>query len=175
MKRTATPDVIYDLVEADSTARLIDVRTAGEFASQHIPGSINVPLDRLSVSASELTTEGPLVLVCQSGARASEAQSQLAPADTLVLTGGIEAWKADGRSINEGDVVRWAMDRQVRLAAGSLVLTGLGASLLVPGAVWLAAAVGAGLVFSAVTNTCTMAKVLGKLPYNNNVGRSCPV
>lgn len=175
MTRTATLQDIERLVETDSSAQLIDVRTPGEFASQHIPGSINVPLDRLSDSVDELASDGPLVLVCQSGSRASEAQSRLGGGDTVVLPGGIAAWRAEGRIINQGEVVRWAMDRQVRLVAGSLVLTGVLLSLLVSAAVWLAAAVGAGLVFSAVTNTCTMAKVLGKLPYNKDTGVSCSV
>jgi hypothetical protein len=62
------------------------------------------------------------------------------------------------------------MDRQVRLVAGSLVLTGIVASLVAPKAKFLAGAIGAGLTFSAVTNTCAMAQMLGKLPYNRGGG-----
>ena len=58
------------------------------------------------------------------------------------------------------------MDRQVRLTAGSLVVLGVLLDFVVPGLRFLALFVGAGLVFSAVTNTCTMALGLAKLPYN---------
>jgi hypothetical protein len=58
------------------------------------------------------------------------------------------------------------MERQVRLTAGGLVLGGILASTWQPRAKWLAAAIGSGLVYSAVSNTCTMAHVLGYLPYN---------
>ncbi|MGW6405429.1 YgaP family membrane protein, partial [Streptomyces sp. NPDC055134] len=60
----------------------------------------------------------------------------------------------------------WPMDRQVRLAAGSLVLAGVVAGLAWTPAHWLSGVVGAGLVFSGVTNTCGMAAALAKLPHN---------
>jgi hypothetical protein len=58
------------------------------------------------------------------------------------------------------------MERQVRMAAGSVVVLGLIADLFVPGIRWVSAAIGGGLVFSALTNTCGMAALLAKLPYN---------
>lgn len=58
------------------------------------------------------------------------------------------------------------MDRQVRLVAGSLVLAGILASLRWPKARFLSGAVGGGLTFAALSNTCAMSKVLLKLPYN---------
>lgn len=61
---------------------------------------------------------------------------------------------------------RWAMERQVRLVAGSLVTASIATSLLAPKARFLAGVVGAGLTFSAVTNTCAMARALSVLPYN---------
>ena len=58
------------------------------------------------------------------------------------------------------------MERQVRLAAGTLVLTGILASSRWPAARFLSGAVGAGLTFAALSNTCAMGRVLLKLPYN---------
>jgi hypothetical protein len=65
---------------------------------------------------------------------------------------------------------RWSMERQVRGAAGALVLAGLLASLKFRPAALVSMAVGGGLLFSAVSDTCAMAKVLGKLPYNQGAG-----
>lgn len=60
------------------------------------------------------------------------------------------------------------MDRQVRFVAGTIALTGIGLSTVVPGAKWIAGFIGAGLTFSAVSNTCAMGTMLGKLPYNRS-------
>jgi hypothetical protein len=76
------------------------------------------------------------------------------------------AWELAGGDVVRGHTDRWAMERQVRLVAGSLALAGIAASTVVPRAKWITAGVAAGLTYSAISNTCTMADVLGKLPYN---------
>ena len=161
---------LRELRAEDPDARILDVRSGGEFETVHIPGSYNVPLDTLREHVRDLASvEHPVVLVCQTGGRAAQAHENLTEAgkETLhILDGGIAAWEASGGDVVRGDISRWAMDRQVRLVAGSLVLAGVVASLAVPGAKWIAGGVGAGLTYSAVSNTCAMAAVLGKLPYN---------
>jgi hypothetical protein len=68
-------------------------------------------------------------------------------------------------------VQKWDIFRQVRGVAGSLVLVfALLGIFLNPAFTWGAAAVGFGLLFSAVTNSCMMANMLGKLPYNQGGG-----
>lgn len=165
---------VRELAAADPLVRIIDVRTGGEFESMHIPGSFNIPLDTLDEHVQDLADlEHPIVLVCQSGARASKAHGALTGAGKQrlhLLEGGIAAWEAGGGELVRGSTEKWAMDRQVRLVAGSLVLTGVLASVVVPKAKWLAGGVAGGLVFSAVSNTCAMASVLGKLPYNRSAG-----
>ncbi|MEQ8842730.1 MAG: rhodanese-like domain-containing protein [Acidimicrobiales bacterium] len=162
------------LRESDDGIRILDVRTGGEFETVHIPGSYNVPLDTLAEHVADLAdVEHPVVLVCQSGGRATSAHEKLTGAGktTLhILDGGIEAWQAAGGDIVRGDRERWAMDRQVRLVAGSLVLTGILTSTVLPRAKWLAGGVGAGLTYSALSNTCAMASALSKLPYNRTDG-----
>ena len=73
-------------------ARLLDVRTAAEYAQVHIPGSYNVPLDQIAEHARELSSVGePVIIVCRSGARAANAQATLAicgMTDVWVLAGG---------------------------------------------------------------------------------------
>ena len=154
----------------ESSVRILDVRTGGEFESVHIPGSFNVPLRTLAEHATDLAdVEYPVVLVCQSGGRATQAHGKLRDAGKQrlhILEGGMSAWRAAGGDVIESASGRWAMERQVRLSAGSLVLAGVLASVFVPKAKWLAAGVASGLVFSAATNTCAMGDVLAKLPYN---------
>lgn len=158
--------------EADPQVRLIDVRTPGEFASAHIHGSYNVPLDLLREHREELSAQhgDPVVLVCASGARAEQARALLESAglDRLsVLRGGITGWEQDGGDLDRGRG-SWAMERQVRLVAGLLVLTGVVASTAFALLKWIAGFVGAGLTFAAVTNTCAMSRVLGLLPHNRS-------
>jgi rhodanese-related sulfurtransferase len=163
---------LRSLLERRSDVLLLDVRSPGEFAGAHVEGSRNLPLDLLEGRAGEVLerVKGPIVAVCSSGVRSQQAARMLLEAgvaDVRVLNGGIQAWESTG-----GDIVRgkghWAMDRQVRFVAGSLILTGLTLSLFRPRAKWLAGVVGGGLTFSAVTNTCAMGRVLGYLPYNRS-------
>ncbi|MFE0454375.1 rhodanese-like domain-containing protein [Streptomyces sp. NPDC058914] len=152
---------------------VVDVRTPGEYASGHLPGAHNVPLDRLEEAASALSAAAayrPLLIVCASGARSAKACERLAALGTgaVTLEGGTGAWSAAGHPVERstGSRTPWAMDRQVRLAAGSLVVAGFAAGLARPRAHWLSGLVGAGLVFSGVTNTCGMAALLARLPHN---------
>ncbi|CAM5352112.1 Membrane transporter OS=Streptomyces glaucescens OX=1907 GN=SGLAU_00240 PE=4 SV=1 [Streptomyces glaucescens] len=74
--------------------------------------------------------------------------------------------RATRSSARRAPASTWPLDRQVRLAAGALVLAGFLAGLAWTPAHWLSGAIGAGLVFSGVTNTCGMAAALAKLPHN---------
>lgn len=167
---TIDSEQLRQLLHEAPELRILDVRTGGEYETVHIPGSYNVPLDTLGEHVTDLAdVDHPVVLVCQSGGRATQAHEKLTAAgkQTLhILDGGMAAWQAAGGDVMQGDTERWAMDRQVRLAAGSMTLAGVVASVMVPQAKWLAGGVAAGLVFSAVSNTCAMANVLAKLPYN---------
>jgi rhodanese-related sulfurtransferase len=152
--------------------RILDVRTPAEFETAHIRGSHNVPLDVLDKHGSEvvqqLDQDDDVVLVCKSGQRSAQAAALLHNAGLAggrVLEKGITDWEGRGFGVDCG-VERWDLERQVRLLAGSLVVASVVASTAVPRLKWLAAAVGSGLAYAAVTNTCAMASALAKLPYN---------
>jgi rhodanese-related sulfurtransferase len=163
---------LRQLMLQDPLVRVLDVRTGGEFDGIHIPGSFNVPLDTLGEHATDLADiEHPVVLVCKSGARASQAHGKLTAAGKQrlhLLDGGIDAWEASGGEVVQGSSTTWALDRQVRFVAGSISLIAVVLSVLVPEAKWLAGGVGFGLAFSAATNTCAMGNVLARLPYNQS-------
>jgi rhodanese-related sulfurtransferase len=149
---------------------LLDVRTPIEFETAHIPGSVNVPLSLIESNAAAIGSElnSSTVLICRAGPRAVQAQKLLAGAgflDAGVLDGGVDGWRAAGQPLEQGKA-RWDLERQVRLVAGSIVATGVVASKVLPKAKWLSAGIGGGLVFAAVSNTCTMSSLLAKLPYN---------
>ncbi len=70
-------------------AQIIDVRTPGEFKSGHIQGSINIPLQSLSVSLSKIKRDKPVITCCASGMRSASAKNILKSAGfTEVYNGG---------------------------------------------------------------------------------------
>jgi rhodanese-related sulfurtransferase len=160
---------LHDLLGSASPARVVDVRTPAEFESAHIPGSYNLPLDILRSHKADVVgnLDGDVVLVCRSGQRSTQAQQILNSAGTAarVLQDGILDWEQRGYDVNRGRQ-RWDLERQVRLVAGSIVLTSVVGSVVVPKAKWIAAAIGGGLTYAAVSNTCAMATALSKFPYN---------
>ncbi len=168
---------LADQLGRPGAPRVLDVRTPGEFETAHIPGAYNVPLDLLREHRDELLEhlDETVVLVCRSGARASEAERALAEAglpNVRVLDGGMVAWRTAGGAVNAGRP-RWDLERQVRLVAGAIVLSSIAVSAVAPAARWVAGAVGAGLTVAAVTNTCLMGQLLAKLPYNRSA--SCDI
>lgn len=163
------------LLTSSTPPRVLDVRTPGEFVTAHIAGSYNVPLDLLKEHRDEIRShlDDQVVLVCQSGQRAAQAEDALRQAglgNVHILDGGITAWEAGGFAVNRG-ARRWDLQRQVRFVAGTIVALSVLASILVPGLKWVAFAMGAGLSITAVTNTCLMGMMLAKLPYNR--GPAC--
>jgi rhodanese-related sulfurtransferase len=152
--------------------RILDVRTPAEFETAHIRGSQNVPLDILGQHGPEvvqkLDQDHDVVLVCKSGQRATQAAALLHNAGLgggRVLEKGITDWEGRGFGVDRG-LQRWDIERQVRLVAGSIVASSVVGSVAIPRLKWLAAAIGAGLTYAAVSNTCAMGTALSKLPYN---------
>jgi len=172
----AIPPVIHagelaHLLASNPDVRLLDVRTPAEYETVHIRGAYNVPLDLLGEHGPEIraTVAEPVVLICQSGQRARKAEAALRAAgmpNLHVLDGGVRAWSAAGQPVVRG-AERLSLERQVRIASGGLAaLGGLLALTVHPLFAILPAFVGSGLVFAGVTNTCGMAMMLARLPYN---------
>jgi rhodanese-related sulfurtransferase len=159
------------LLASDPTVRLLDVRTPGEFESAHVSGAYNVPLDLLPEHAAEIRAahQHPVVLVCQSGQRARKAEVLLREAGMAnlgVLDGGMKAWLDAALPVVRLRA-RMSLERQVRIAAGSLGAIGAVLALTVhPYFAGVPLVIGSGLVFSGMTDTCGMAMLLARLPYN---------
>lgn len=153
-----------------ASVRLLDVRTPSEYGTAHIVGSYNVPIDVLGEHAAEIKVlDIPVVLVCQSGQRAVRADAVLRAYGLQrlhVLEGGMRAWRDAGLPVNRG-AQRMSLERQVRIVAGFLSATGAVLALLVsPWFAAIPAVVGSGLLFAGLTDTCAMAMLLTRLPYN---------
>jgi rhodanese-related sulfurtransferase len=167
-----TSPELHSLLESPTAPHVVDVRSPAEFETSHIAGSYNVPLDVLEQHGPEiaqrLDDDHDVVLLCRSGQRSTKAQTLLRNAGLTtgrVLENGITDWEGRGFAVDRG-AQRWDLERQVRLVAGSVVLSSVLGSVAVPRLKWLAAAIGAGLTYAAVSNTCAMGTALSKLPYN---------
>lgn len=163
--------------QADPRIRILDVRTPSEFEDAHIAGAYNVPLDQLAEHTADLRAgaDGMIVLVCQSGRRAQEAEALLRRSgmpNARVLDGGIQAWRGEGLPTTRVRP-RVSLERQVRIVAGAVVALGSVAALTVS-PMWAAVpmAIGSGLVIAGISDSCAMGLLLARLPYNRSAA-SC--
>lgn len=153
---------------------LIDVRTSTEFREAHVEQARNVPLDRLDPSAFK-NRSGRLFVICRSGSRGRKACEKLLAAecpDVVNVEGGTLACIEAGLPIIRGRKAV-SLERQVRMAAGSLILLGAILGWLAhPLFYWLPALVGGGLIFSGITDTCGMGTILARMPWNRVQGEA---
>ena len=184
MVATISPTMLADLRRKGDKFTLIDVRTPAEFGEVHVDFAQNIPLDRLDAKAvMALCGDGPVYFVCKSGNRSQKACEKLLAAglkDVISVEGGTAACEAAGVPVVRGRKVM-SLERQVRIAAGALVA--IGAALAAFGTEapvnWqaigagLAGFVGCGLVFAGVTDTCGMAMLIARMPWNQVSGGCC--
>ena len=171
--KTISPIELQNLLAAQPGLAVLDVRTPVEFAEVHVPQARNIPLDQLQPGAIQVPKDQAVYLLCRSGQRATKAAEKLAKqgfAEPIVVEGGTLAWIAANLPVTRSAVKVISLERQVRIAAGSLVLIGVLLGWFVHrGFYGLAAFVGAGLVFAGITDFCGMGLLLAKLPWNRRV------
>ena len=171
--KTISPIELQNLLAAQPGLAVLDVRTPVEFAEVHVPQARNIPLDQLQPGAVQVPKDQAVYLLCRSGQRATKAAEKLAKqgfAEPIVVEGGTLAWIAANLPVTRSAVKVVSVERQVRIAAGSLVLIGVLLGWFVHrGFYGLAGFVGAGLVFAGITDFCGMGLLLAKLPWNRRV------
>ncbi len=160
------------------TFDLIDVRTPAEFEAAHIVNSRLLPLDRLNAAAvsADSAPGKPVYIMCRTGNRsrmAAEKLSAAGVADAVVVAGGLQACEKTDLPIQRGRSIM-SLERQVRIAAGSLVLLGVLCGFLIQPLFFLVSGfVGAGLVFAGISDTCAMGMLLAKMPWNQRSPAAC--
>jgi rhodanese-related sulfurtransferase len=154
------------------TAVLIDIREPAEHARENIADARLVPLSRLGPDefARERAAATAIIFHCQSGNRTCMNFDRLVaagPSEVYVLEGGLGAWKEAGLPTRLDHRQPIELQRQVMIAAGSLVLTGLILGAFVSS--WfiaLSAFMGCGLVFAGLSGRCGLAKLMTLMPWN---------
>ena len=171
---TITPSELARVLAANPGRTVLDVRTPAEFAEAHATPARNLPLPDVSTTAlaaaGHSDPAAPVYLICQTDRRATIAADTLAAAgfkQPVVVVGGTVAWIAAGLPLVRGVKKAIGLERQVRIGAGSLVLSGVILAYFVhPAFIWLSGFVGAGLVFAGITDICGMGLLLAKAPWN---------
>tara|TARA_R110002095_G_scaffold72727_8_gene61889 strand:+ start:10015 stop:10575 length:561 start_codon:yes stop_codon:yes gene_type:complete len=174
--KTIKPEELAKLHQ-EKGVELIDVRTPAEFREVHSQLAVNIPLDKLRAEHVQQGKNGngsdPVYVICQSGNRSAQACQKLIESgitNVVSVEGGTKAWDQLGLPVNRGKKTI-SLERQVRIAAGFLVLTGAILGMFVnPWFSGLSAFVGAGLMFAGITDTCGMAMMLAKMPWNQVSG-----
>lgn len=152
------------------SALLVDIREPDEFARRHIGGALSRPLSTFDAAHTPPFPAEETIFTCRTGMRTDANCARLAASiagDAYVLEGGLDGWVSAGLPVEKNRKARLDMMRQVQIAAGGLVLIGVGLGVWVhPAFLGLSAFVGAGLTFAGVTGLCTLAKVLAVMPWN---------
>lgn len=169
MLPSLSPAEVYKRLEAGEI-RLVDVREADELAAVSVPGAEAAPLSALSfLNLSPASAQKPIVFMCNSGSRTranSDLLERVAAGPAWQVLGGVEAWQKAGLPVERSGKAVLPMNRQIQVAAGSVVLLSLLLSCLSPIFIWVTAFVGAGLIYAGLTGVCGMAKLLAKMPWN---------
>lgn len=171
--QSITPTQLLELHSEGKPVELIDVRTPAEFRELHVGFARNVPLDKLEckalLDARNGSAEDPLYVICRSGSRGKQAAEKFVKegfTNVVNVDGGTLACETTDLPLVRGKKTM-SLERQVRIAAGFLVLLGVLLGWFVnPWLSGISAFVGAGLMFAGITDTCGMAMLLAKMPWN---------
>jgi rhodanese-related sulfurtransferase len=173
MVATISPKQLAELRQSQAKVELIDVRTPVEYREVHVDIAQNVPLDQLDPAALVQARNGPanspLYLICRSGSRGQQACEKFLKAgftNVVNVEGGTMACVEAGLPVIRGKSAI-SLERQVRIAAGLLVIIGSALGYFAhPYWIGLPAFVGAGLTFAGITDTCGMGMILARMPWN---------
>jgi rhodanese-related sulfurtransferase len=173
--RSIRPEDFADL-HNKGNVRIIDVRTPVEFAELRLAGAQNHPLDQMDPETLRNgNADEPLYIVCRSGARGRKACEKLVDAgiaNVVNIEGGTLACEQAGLAVVRGRKTISLM-RQVQITVGSIGLVGSTLALTVdPRFAGIPAFLCAGLLFAGLTDTCMLAMMLAKMPWNSRAA-SC--
>jgi rhodanese-related sulfurtransferase len=154
---------------AQENGFLLDVRGFDEFAAGHAENAVCIPLADLERRAGEIPTDRDVLVMCQTGGRSAMAVQRLQALgmkNIADVQGGFSAWSQAGLpSIRQTGAI--PLDRQVRIAAGTLVFGfSLAGFLIKPAYFYGAALVGFMLSFTGILGICPMMSALKIMPWN---------
>jgi rhodanese-related sulfurtransferase len=174
MAKTITASEFIGILASDPATQVLDVRTPAEHQESHLAASCcHLPLDQISAANLRQrfpATDKPLYILCKGGVRAAKAAEFLSKegfTQAIVVEGGLDACITCGADVAGEKSAILPLERQVRVAAGAVVLLGLALGVVMhPFFYWLSAFAGGGLIFAGLSGWCGMALLLAKAPWN---------
>lgn len=169
MKKPIKPSELKKRLDAGESLVIVDVRTAVEFNSGHIPGALHHPLTNLGSAIPGVESHETIVVVCQHGPRSGMACERLAAthSNLLDLVGGVADWRASGFEIEKAPPSPRSVDRQVHFVAGLFIVTAFTLAHFVnPAWIYLAALPAFGLMLDAFTGICPMTLIVKRCTWN---------
>jgi rhodanese-related sulfurtransferase len=169
-----SPAQAHDLLKKEENCALVDVRTYMENQAMNVEGGILAPVQDLDPKVFFEQHPGlkdkKLLLLCKGGTRSKAAGVKFTKAgfeNLAVIEGGITAWNEAKLPVKITETKVISIDRQTRIAIGTMVMvfTLLGA-FVHPGFLIGAGFMGCGLIFAGVTDTCGLALIIAKMPWN---------
>ncbi|MEM7783325.1 MAG: rhodanese-like domain-containing protein [Planctomycetota bacterium] len=172
---TITTNELFRLQDQEPTTLIVDVRTPAEFRTVHARGVVNAPLNDLDpaaiVNAHKVDPGTTIYMICKMGGRSHKACEKFVASgysNVANVVGGTDQWILEGHPVVDGEKKVISLDRQVRIMAGSLVFIGSALGYFIHSAwIGLPALIGAGFLFSGLTDTCGMGSILAKMPWNS--------
>ena len=173
MKIISVQDAYKELIKGDNTI-IVDVRTPSEYRSVHIENSKLIPLEKFeSVNFKnefrDSFSHKQVYINCATGIRSKKVCQELLNlglTDIFLIEGGINAWEKAGLPLKRGKK-SISIQRQIQIVVGSAVLLGIGLGLTISPYFYLISAFfGGGLLFAGLSNTCMLAILLAKMPWN---------
>lgn len=170
MLKPVSPTEVRDLLR--NGARLVDIREPDEYESVHVEGAEPLPLSLARyMRPAPSTPEKPVIFTCHSGNRVGQNErmlEDLAGGPAYKMVGGTDGWISAALPVRRG--MKYSLERQVRIAAGSLVFLGTLCGIVIhPAFLAVPLFVGGGLVFAGLTGFCGLGELLKKLPWNVRV------
>ena len=149
--------------------QILDVRRPDEYKATRIMPSVNIPMDSLASQMNQLVGDTRWIVLCRSGNRATTVAGTLLAAglqNFCVAQDSLNGWLKNKYPVIR-EKVPVSLERQVRTIAGGLVA--VGALLAIFVSKWFLIIplwVGCGLLYAGISDSCMMAMLLMKLPYN---------
>lgn len=156
---------------------IIDVREPDEFKSFHIKESVHAPLSNPNINLENIiknSKQNKIILMCLSGRRAQMAKETLQNSfgkEIIVYEGGISKWRLENEIVsyeeeNKTKINVPSINRQVQILVGFILIILNTLSLLNMNILFLSLFIGLGLLYSGISDSCMMAMLLNKMPWN---------
>ena len=169
------PDMVHIKQQKEIPLKLVDVRSAAEFADGHARGAVSIPLEGLDIDTLKKclgdfdAQAQTLYLLCQSGIRAEQAAQKLQQQglhNLVVIQGGTSAWQSNGLPMVRSSKLL-SLERQTQIAIGVLLMVILFKGLVLhPVFYSLTGVIALGLIFAGVTAKCSLTTFIARMPWN---------